>query len=324
MPYDRSAFVTRSAQEDICFDFQLEQEDFIADKLFVPKPVDKADTKIYQADTSKLKLYETRRKTNSEVDLVDEQLFASNITLDEHKLGAEINPKDVRDADVPAMLSEGRKLRLVTNALLLKREDLAATLATTVANYPSDLTSAIAAGSRWDEAGGDPESDKVTADSALIARVGRVANALAMDYIACRRLMLSPNFRERVKHTGSAPVSLEQIKAFFQVDHIFLGKARRDSAVEGATASIAGFWGTNAIFFVHNPSPSIESVSYGHQYALKTPFWTDVMEDQKRKGPAGAMKRVQVGMEYVLGKGYVVSSTDSDFAAGYLFRTVTA
>lgn len=324
MPYDRSAFITRTAQEDIAFDFSNEQESFLHDKIFPAKKVDKADTKVYQADTSKLRLMNTRKKTNSEVDLVDENLFSRNITLVEHKLGAEINPMDVRDGDIKSMLDEGRKIKIVTLALMLQKENLAATLATTVANYPSDLTSAIASGSRWNEAGGTPEADKVTVDNALVNRCGRKANAVAMGGDTFRKLKLSPEFRDRVKYTSGSPVTLEAIKAFFDVEHAFIGDARYDSAVEGATASIGSFWGSNVLFFVHNPSPHIEDVSFGHMYHYEAPFWTKVTVDERRNGPAGSMKRVEVGSEYAFDKGIVVSSSDSDFAAGYLFRTAVA
>ena len=55
MPYDRSSFVTRTAQEDIAFDFMVDADAYVADKLFSPKPLDKAEKKITQFDNSKLR-----------------------------------------------------------------------------------------------------------------------------------------------------------------------------------------------------------------------------------------------------------------------------
>ena len=322
MPYDRSVFVTRTAVEGVCFDFATSAADFIADWLFTPKPVAKASVKVTQADTSKLRLVETRKKTNSEADLVDEQLFTTNVDLEEHKLGAEVNPRDVRDADIPSMLSEARKAKLVTEHLLRQRENLAATLATTVGNYPADLTSAIATADRWDQPAGDPEANMVTANLALIARCGRMANALAIDVSTYLKLRTSPSFRTRTQYTNAGPISDEAMKAYFRVEYLVVGRAQYDSTVEGATRSIGGFWSTNAIFFVYNPSAALEDVSYGHMYLMNTPFWSKTTVDEKRNGPAGSMKRVEVGTEYKLGPGYVVASGDADFAAGYLFRTV--
>ncbi len=321
MPYDRAAFITRTALEDVCFDFMVEADAYVADKLFTPKPVATGIKKVYQIDNSKLRFIETRKGTNSEPNLVDEQLFSTAITLEEHKLGREVNPRDVRDADLPSMIGESRAAKQVVNHLLIRRELLAVTLATTIGNYPGALTSALAAGSRWNDAG-DPESDKVTVDAAMRNICGRGANALTMAIETFDKLKLSPNFRDRVKYTSGGPVSLEAMKAFFNVDYLFLAKARYDSANEGATSNIAGMWGTNAIFHVYNPSPSLEDVGYGHMYLTKAPFWTDVQEDFKRVGPEGKMKRVTVGTEYAMLPGFVPTNGATTFGAGYLMRTV--
>lgn len=324
MPYDRSAIITRNPIAKVAFDFMASADMYIAEKLFTAKIVPNSLTKSTHFDTSKLRLTETRKATNSEADLVDEQLFTRDITLEEHKLGSEVNPRDVRDADMPELIGDSRKAKLVMHHLLQKREDLAQTLATTTGNYPSDLTSAIASGSRWNEPDGDPEGFKLTTvDPALRARCGRGANALAIDVSTYEKLCTSPSIKERIKFTSGDPISDNDLKKFFHVEHLFVGRAQYDSAAEGAAASIGGFWGSNGIFFVYNPSVSLEDVSYGHMY-LNGSIWSEVNVDKKRNGPAGSMRRVEVGMEYKLDRGYVVSSSDSDFAAGYLARTVVA
>ena len=322
MPYDRSQYITRTPLEDVAFDFMVEADGYVADALFPAKPVDKSLKKVYQLDTSKLRFVETRKGTNAEANLVDEQLSPVNFSLEEHKLARDINPRDVRDADIPSLVNETRAAKQVTNQLLIRKELLAVTLATTTGNYPAGLTSALSAGSRWNDALGDPESDKVTIDAALRNVCGAGANALTMAVETFDKLKLSPSFRERIKYTSGGPVTLDAMKAFFNVDYIFLAKARYDSANEGATASIAGMWGTNAIFHRYNPSPSLEDVGFGHCYLMNTPFWSRVDEDPKRVGPAGAMKRVTIGTEYVLMPGYTAVAGGSTFGAGYLLRTV--
>lgn len=324
MPYDRTAFITRTPLEGVAFDFAADEAGFLADKLFTPKPVDKALKKIGQLDTSKLRVLNTEKGTNSEPDLIDEQIFYTSVTLDEHKLGSEVNPRDVRDADQPALVGDARKTKIVTLGLQLRREQKAVTLATTTGNYPSALTSAIASGSRWNEAGGDPESDLVTAHQALMNTCGRRANAIAIGDQTMDKIRLSPYFRERTKYTSPGPIPTELVKAFFGVENLFVGNARYDSAKEGATASIGGFWSDFAIAFVYNASPSMEDVGYGLMALEKAPFWVDVFVDQRRTGQAGPMRRVTVGSEYKLAPGYVESASSSKFNAGYLFRTVVA
>lgn len=321
MPYDRSAFVTRTADEKVAFDFMVEADAYIADKLFSPKPVDKAEKKIFQYDLSKLRRINTKAATNAKAPLTGEQLFTSNLTLDEYKLGAEINPRNVRDADVPSLISEQRAVKMVTNHLLLDRELIAATLATTVGNYPAGLTSALAAGSRWNDADGDPEADKVTVDNAMRNSCGMKANAVAMDESTWLKLKTSPSFRSRIQYTNGGPVGLEHVKAFFGVDFIFISTARYNTALEGAADAISSVWSDNVLFFYHNPGVGIDDVGYGMMGIIDSPFRVTVREDLARVGTAGPMKVVEVATEYGLKAGFVKASGDGDFAAGYLLRT---
>lgn len=331
MPYDRTKYVTRTPEESVCFDFMQGKDQYLADKLFVPKIVAASTTKVYQADKSKLRLVIGKNfGTNSEPPLVDEQFFPTNVTLDEYKYGRDINPKDERDADAPVrtFLGNSRGAALCTWAMLNEREKAAFDLATSTGNYTAALTSAIASGSRWNETNGDPEADAVTAHTAIKDKCGQRANALAISDLAFDKIRLSPAFRERTKYTDSKKVSAEFIKNMFDVDHLFIGGARIDQVIEGGTAAPAGLWADNAIMFVYNPNPTVAPepgmVSFGHMYTLGAPFWTDVQVDPKKVGPAGPMRRITVGTEYALGAGFVAGDGDGDFNGGYLFRTVYA
>lgn len=324
MPYDRSAFITNTPLESVAFDYMQDNTKLLADKLFTPKPVPKADTKVAQFDLSKLRRYDSAKGTNAEANKIDEQTFYRNVTLAEYKLGSDVNPKDVRDADLPGLLDDARKVKLVTGALLLDRELIAATLATTSGNYPSAQYSAIASGSRWNESGGDPEADMVTANIALRNSVGRPANAIAMDCTTFDKLKLSPAFRARTQYTMPGPVTIDIMKAYFGVDYFWVGEARYDSSNEGVAASVGSIWGANVVAYVYDPSSSMSSQSYGSMYLTKSPFWTEINVDKKRNGPAGSMRTVEVGTEYLMQSGMVVSSSDTDFAAGYLWATAVA
>ncbi len=324
MPYDRSAFITRTPLEGVAFDFMVDQDKLLADKLFTPKPVDQAEKKVAQFDTSKLRSYDDAKGTNSEANKIDEQTFYRNATLAEYKLGSDINPRDVRDADFPGLIDDARKVKIVTQALLLRRELRAATIATLSTNYPAALYQAVASGSRWNEAGGDPEADIITANTALRNSCGRTANAISMDVTTFDKLKLSPAFRARTQYTMPGPVTAEIMKAYFGVEYLFIGEARYDSSNEGVAASIGAVWGANVIAHVYEPSSSMESQAYGSMYLWQAPFWTTTTVDPKRTGGAGSMRTVEVGSEYVMQSGMCVSSTDTDFAAGYLFATAVA
>ena len=325
MPYDRTKFTTRTTEESLAFDFMVDEKDFIADALFAPKPVDKSTKKILQFDLSKLRRVNTQAATNARAPVVDEQLFTSDLTLNEYKLAREINPRVERDADVPALVGESRAIRQVTHHLMLEREIIAATLALTSTNYPASLTSALSSGSKWNETDGNPYNDVMaTVHPALINSCGRKANAVAMDWVTYSKLKLSPAFQARVQYTNGGPIPDETIKAFFDVDYLFISKARYDSSVEGKAKSINAVWGDDVVFFVHNPGAGLEDVAYGIMGIISTPFAVQVDEDRARGGTAGNMKRVEVRTEYGFKAGMVVAEGDTDFAAGYLLRDVVA
>ena len=328
MPYDRSAFITRTAEESIAFDFMVDSETaYHADKLFTPKPVDKALKKFFQIDLAKTKLVNISKGTMAEPDVVDEQLFTSSVTLTEKKLGRWVNPRDERDADLPQLLGDTRAIKQVTNQMLIGREYEAANLVTNTSNYPSALTSAIASGSRWNEALGDPESDIITAQEAARNYMGggiTPLNAAIMDVKTFRKLQVSPNLRTRTQYTHAGPVPKDLVQAYLGLEHLFISTGRYDAALEGATASLSGFYSDSVVVFHYNPSVAIEDVGFGVMALIDTPFKVDVTPDPKKFGASGYARLVQVASEWALAPGYVESASSAKFAAGYLLRTVVA
>ena len=324
MPVDRSAFITSQPLPNVAFDYFLEENTFIARDAFTILPVPKGTTKVSQIDASKLRPIDDSKGTNSEPNLVDEQLFEREIKLEEKKLGRDINPRDVRDADLPTLLDETRVTKMVTQMLLMNMEIRAANLVLTSGNYATANTSALASGSKWNEAGGDPESDLITINEALRNGCGRSANALILDTLTLDKLRLSPTWRSRTQYTNAGPIPLDLIKAYFGIDYLFTGKARYDNAVMGAARSMATVWGDDAVFFNFDPSTSLESQNAFRIYMATPGFDVSVLIDEKRRGSAGPMRRVQVGAEYVCEKGMVESSSSSKFVSSYLLRDVVA
>lgn len=321
--YNHSTLRTRTPVERALFDFIVDQTQFLADKLFDPKMVDQAIKKIPQSDSSKLRIANALAKTNARAAKIDEQFFYRDIDLVEYKLGADINPHEIANSDNPSLLDETRKSKLITLGLLMQREAAAATLATTSGNYNASLTSALSAGDRWDDSG-DPEAQAITAHNALVLKCGRKANALAISGTTLRKLKTNANFRDRVKYVTGGPVTIDAMKAFFDVDYIFVSDNVYNTAAEGIADSISTFWGTNAIFFVYQPSVSQEMVGFGAMYMRTSPIWQATITDETRRGPDGPMREVQVGMEYQLAKGIVDGESTGLFAGGYLFRTVVS
>lgn len=324
MPVDRSKFVTPTPLQNVAFDYMQGAESFIAKDICTILPLEKGTTKVSQMSGDKLRPGDDEKGTNAEPNIMDEELFERTISLGEYKEAAEINPRDVRDADVPALLDETRKTQVLTNRLLMKAEIRAADLILTSGNYATANTSALASGSKWNEAGGQPENDLLTVNEALRDGCGRTANALILEALTLGKLRLSPEWRSRTQYTNGGPIPVELIKAFFGVEYLFVGSARYDNSVKGAARSMSKVWGDDAVFFHYDPSTSLQSQNAFMMYMVNSAFWVDVQTLTNKRGSAGYMKRVSVGTEYVFEKGIVESEASAKFVSAYLLRDVVA
>lgn len=318
---DPANFITRNPVEDYSLAFVNDQAKFVADKVFPELYVTNRTASVFQYDTTKLKEVETRADSKSEANKIDYGLFKSTITLEEHKLKGDIDPRDEKDFDRPVNNIRQDVAEVVMQKLLIKRERLAATLVETTSNYPSDLTATLSAGDTWLDSGGDPEEDAVTAHNAIKLRCGLTANAAMMSGTSYRKLRTSPQFRDRMKYTTAGPVTMDAVKSYLGVEHLFVGDAVYDSAVEGASASIGDIWADGVLFFVHNPSQSPRTMRYGHM-ALRNRLWSEEREDPKRGGAEGRVRELEIGWEYKMAQAFVVSSSDTDFAAGYYLDNI--
>lgn len=318
----RSNFITRTHQEGLCMAFARNMSGLIADKVFPVRPTDKAEKFFYQSNGAHMRRLETRSGTDSRAAKIVEDFFKRNLTLREYKVGKDVNPRDVRDADMPEMVGDARAMQLCVQQILLDREIIAATLATTAANFATGLTVTLTSANQWDTDGGRPDEVKKTADEAARSKCGLPKlNAVAMDMQVARALALSPRFIERTKYTD-AVVRPNIIAAFLDVDHVFIADSQYDSADEGATASLTKVWGDDVLFFHHNPSVGMFDVGFGQTLMINTPYTVNSYEDPERAGAAGRMRVVEVATEYVVEMGIVESSSSTKFTAGYLVKDV--
>lgn len=321
MAIDISSFKTRNALENFSIRFANEQTDFISDEVAVPFVIPKAQFKKYQYDLSNLKSTETQKAYDATADQVDYGVFTSDGTAKLHKLAGKINPEHERDADAAVGDIRQDTAATIMEKLLLSREIALVTKVSTAASYPSGLTSTLSAGSTWADAGGDPEADASTARIAVKGMCGKVPNALALSWTALEKLKQSAALKDRLKYTSGQSLTEEQIKNLLGVQYLHVCKAQKNTADQGAADAISDVWDDFALFYVKNPAQGRRTMTYMRNFVvgqLYTHEWT--VDD--RGGPAGRIKMLEMGWEYTLEAAAVVSSSDSDFVAGYLLDNV--
>lgn len=318
-----SDFITRNATEAYSIRYANDQKDYIADALFPPSPETLKDLiKVWQYDTSQYRSSTVKKGSKAVADRVDYSGFFTNITLELRKLAGEIDPSDERNFDPIVSNLREDMAATIMDRLLIAKELEAATLATTVGNYPAALTSALGAGATWAVAGGDPEADSQTARVAVKGQCGKMPNALALSWTGFENLKNNPALKDRVKYTSGQSLTADQVKNLLQVQHIFVGSAQYNANLEGnATQTLTDIWNDSAVFFVHDPTPRRKKICYGVQ-PIHNRLYSYEFEDQERGSEDGRIKVLEMGWRYQLFPGAVVSSSDTDFAAGYLLRNI--
>lgn len=325
MAIDISQFQTRDALSDFSLQLMNESKSFIASDVLPFKYVDKAQVKKYQYDVSMLRDVETESDSKAAAGLVDYGVFTSNMTTKLHKLAAEVDPRDEAIADKSVSDIKFDQAANIAQRLMIRMERKMVALVLNSANYPAALTATLAAGSEWTAAGGDPQGDSVTAANAIKLKCGSVPNAIAMAGTTYRLLQTSPAFKERVKYTNAGLIPDAAMLAYFGVQTLHVCDAVYNSTAINATVNntLADIWDDSVLYFVRNPNPSLRSMSFGHTWVRKN-FYSYEYIDNARGGPDGRMQMLEQGIEYEQGAGYVVSSADGDFAAGYLLKNVVA
>lgn len=320
-----ASFITRTALENFSLRAANEMTDFIADEIFTPVIVSKEAVKVYQYDTSNFRVVDSRKSSKAEADKIDYGVFTTDRTCLLHKLAAEWDPADAAQFDpVVANLQQDAALE-VMEALMLYKETEAVTLATTASNYPASLTATLTAGSTWLDAGGDPEGNSATARSAVKTACSKVPNAAAMAWTTFDKLRGAPYFIDRMKYTSGAASEdafYGMLKAWLGVQYLHICKAQKNTNVEGnATQTLSDVFPDDILYYVKNPSVSPKAMRYGANYVFNQ-LYTHQYQDDRRGSGRGRIQVLEMGMSYVLAQAAVVSSSDTDFTAGYLLKNV--
>lgn len=166
-----------------------------------------------------------------------------------HSFADSIAMEDIEDSQYP-MSEEMRSARRVQRALLLAQEKRAADALFDTANF---TTATPAAGSKFNEAAGEPLSYiHEQMDVLRASNHGIMPDTMVLGYSVFRELARSPEVRSFVGNSSSGIASglrilpnqdvLDVLKSVFQLQHVYVGEARRETAVAGATSSEAQIW----------------------------------------------------------------------------------
>lgn len=221
------------------------------------------------------------------------------------------------NADATPLQRRATYMAIVRSFLDLAREKRVADEVFSAANYGSN-TQALSGTDRWDNAASDPVSALLAAKESVFV----TPNVLVLGGQVWPKLRTNPAVRSYITSrasTASGPVPLAMELALFAeligVEKVIVGRAKYNSAQEGATASSTYLWGKSAALIRVEPNPNpMMTQTFGYTFRFGgLAYQNQVIPDLL----GGAM-----GGEYVK-----LSTFDDELViggetTGYLFTTV--
>ena len=249
----------------------------IADKIFPKVTVADPTGKFFIWDqTNGLNItgLDPRRADDAKVKLIEFGISQDTYKCDQYALGRRLPDSFVKNAMNVLSLRENTA-RMVVDTLDTYREQAAATLAFTNANYDSSLRVTLATNDRWSQvsnASSNPIEDIAGAKHDMLKQVGVVPGAklrLVIGPDGERYLRNHDKIKDQVKYTygtGWNNMSLDAIAPIIGVDEIVVGRSRYNTAKDGQTASPGFIWTTHAALLMVQDMPVINAPSFGYTF----------------------------------------------------------
>lgn len=227
-------------------------------------------------------------------------------------------PQEIlQNADATPLQRRATYMAIVRSFLDLARERRVAAEVFGASNYGSNTT-ALSGTDRWDNDASDPVSALLTAKEEVFA----TPNVLVLGGQVWPKLRTNPAVRSYITSrasTSSGPVPLAVELALFAeligVEKVIVGRAKYNSAQEGATAVSAYIWGKSAalIRVEQNPNPMMTQ-TFGYTFRFGgLAYQNQVIPDLL----GGAM-----GGEYVKLSTFDDELVIGGATTGYLYTTV--
>lgn len=257
------------------------QAGLIGAMLFPRVPVAMYGGNVIEFGKEAFRLYNVKRAPGGATKRIEFGYQGKPFAIVPGALEAKVPGEWMRDAtQVPGIDLASRAVNTVMRVMALNHEYECAQIALNAANYDSNHKVTLAGADRWTGANSDPSKDIETGKEAVRTSIGMRPNTLMLSPKALAAAKYHPKLIERIKYTNASSLTIEQLKALWEVERIVVGEA---VVASGADDSFGDVWGTDVwLGYVNtNPSPSNEEPSFGYTYcidghpAVKAPYWED-------------------------------------------------
>ena len=247
----------------------FKNEEFIADKIFRPVPVDKQSDRYYVYGKEVFRLHDDARAPGTEANEINWTLSDDTYFCEGHALRHPIPDEEKQNADDEFQL-EADATELLSEGILLNKEADAAAKALDSDSYDSGLVFTRGGGGelpKWSHEDSDPVKDVEDAKKTLHKASGLRPNILVLSAPVYSALRIHPKLLGIFKNTEVSLVPLKMMKDFFEVDDILIGSALKSSATNPAGGDELSYvWGESAILAYVPKSPKKKSPALGYSF----------------------------------------------------------
>lgn len=266
---------------------QYQNDEYIGEQLLPPVTVDKKSNTYFIYDKrTRLAYPDDALGPRGQANEISDTRSTATYSCLPYGYENFVDGETIENQDTP--LNEMVDLQeALAEGMAFRRELRVATVLTTGANYNGN-TVALAAGVRWDTAGGgNPIKDIQNAIKNTWTGRGAGDFIGFCSYDVFLVLSRHPMILDLFKFTGTSPglATPDMIAGFFGLPRILVGKARKDTANEGQTASYSRIWPD--VFGVVRVArrPSIRNAAFG--YILRHGLPSSIQWFDQRAGKDG-------------------------------------
>lgn len=170
------------------------------------------------------------------------------------------------------------KTKFVTTQAMLEQEFRIASIVQTTANWSVTVTGVASAPTpgttfiQWDQAASSPVDDILYLKNVMRLKTGVMPNTMVVPYLTWLALRKNQSLIDRIKYGGTmdrpTEVTVDQLKALFEIPNILIPMATYNSAGEGLTAVYTDIWAQKQVWLGYvTADVSADQPSAGYTFA---------------------------------------------------------
>ena len=278
---------------------------FVANMLFPLATVTKEGGKIPQFTKEAFKIYNTERAIRADSNRINPSVNDSiDFVLTEHDLEYPMDYREINESVLPLKM---HATNVVTEAIALRKEKLAADLAINTANYASTNKLALGSGDHFDESTSDPIGVIDTARSAVRSQIAKNPNVIIIPNSVFVALKNHAAITDKVKYTQHAVITAQLLKQLLQFDALYVA----NGVYEDSSGALVDVWGESIVMAyvpeAKNGSRSFYEPSYGYTLQMKN---FPIVDTYDEKGKIKVVRNTDLFVPKIVGAdaGYLISN----------------